>query len=430
MQLAEFSVEGLFGRYNHRIPLPTTADEDPTVSLVVLHGLNGVGKTTVLRMLDGFMRLDFNTFRAVPFKRSELTFSTGQKIMVSKRGSGAPLSVAFGTHKVRLHPQHAGALEEEGQEAVERFREEFFAATARINFELIEATRAGLRSGLSREDVEELIARGLSTRVLRQLQGREDGPQALAEKVKRFIADAQLDYRRFFTSTGPDLFPKIINTLSEGGGSSYEANELIESLTKIHKQDEQNARLGLEHSDWNYDQIMQILRGLEGKPRGNDALIVLGVYTDALVSQAQARQLVADRLLAFERIMGEFLADKGVLTNATEGLEIRAEDGSRLTERQLSSGEYHLLYLMVSALTTRRRGTVLAIDEPELSMHIQWQRKLIRNLIECASRAAPQFILATHSPDIAADYRSALQEMGARAADQGRSNNQRSNVKT
>ena len=44
---------------------------------------------------------------------------------------------------------------------------------------------------------------------------------------------------------------------------------------------------------------------------------------------------------------------------------------------------------MVEALITRRRGTVIAIDEPEMSMHIAWQRKLIPNLLRCASNAAP-----------------------------------------
>jgi predicted ATPase len=82
-----------------------------------------------------------------------------------------------------------------------------------------------------------------------------------------------------------------------------------------------------------------------------------------------------------------------------------------LDEFQLSSGEYQLLYLMVAALTTRRKGTVLAIDEPELSMHISWQRKLVRNITRCASRAAPQIVLATHSPEIATEYSENMVEL-------------------
>jgi predicted ATPase len=47
---------------------------------------------------------------------------------------------------------------------------------------------------------------------------------------------------------------------------------------------------------------------------------------------------------------------------------------------------------------------VIAIDEPEISMHLSWQRKLIPALLKCASSAQPQFIIATHSPDITASH--------------------------
>ena len=70
-----------------------------------------------------------------------------------------------------------------------------------------------------------------------------------------------------------------------------------------------------------------------------------------------------------------------------------------------------LLFLMVAALVTRRRGTVIAIDEPEMSMHIAWQRKLIPALVECASNAEPLFIFATHSPDLAASCPGAMVEL-------------------
>jgi len=54
IQLAEFEVQGLFGRYHHHIKFPVSEPDKPQPSLGILHGPNGVGKTTVLRMLYGF----------------------------------------------------------------------------------------------------------------------------------------------------------------------------------------------------------------------------------------------------------------------------------------------------------------------------------------------------------------------------------------
>jgi predicted ATPase len=115
--------------------------------------------------------------------------------------------------------------------------------------------------------------------------------------------------------------------------------------------------------------------------------------------------------MAFETLMNQFLRGKTVSIHMKKGLQIETSSGSLLEEHQLSSGEYHLLFLMVAALVTKRHGTVIAIDEPEMSMHIGWQRKLVPALVECASGAEPLFIFATHSPDLAASYPEAMTEL-------------------
>jgi predicted ATP-binding protein involved in virulence len=51
-----------------------------------------------------------------------------------------------------------------------------------------------------------------------------------------------------------------------------------------------------------------------------------------------------------------------------------------------------------------------------MSMHLKWQRQLVRALIECASNAQPQFVFATHSPDIAAEYTEFMIPLGGAAA--------------
>jgi len=89
-----------------------------------------------------------------------------------------------------------------------------------------------------------------------------------------------------------------------------------------------------------------------------------------------------------------------VAVSARDGIALSSPDGTRLAEHQLSSGEYHLLFLMVAALATRSRGSVVAIDEPEMSMHLKWQRRLVPALLECAEGGEPLILLATHSPEV------------------------------
>lgn len=182
----------------------------------------------------------------------------------------------------------------------------------------------------------------------------------------------------------------------------------MRTLRKIREEDDEASLLGLEPDRWDYEQLAGFLEERKDSEQIEHALTVLRAYVETLESRAAERQLVVKRLRAFENLMSEFFESKEVHIEPSEGFTIKNDQGEELNERQLSTGEYNLLYLMVSALVTHRRGTVIAIDEPELSMHLRWQRRLVGALMECASNAEPQFLFATHSPDIAAEYQNAM----------------------
>jgi predicted ATPase len=82
----------------------------------------------------------------------------------------------------------------------------------------------------------------------------------------------------------------------------------------------------------------------------------------------------------------------------TTSLEFVTEDAT-IALRSLSSGEKQILRIFLEALKVGESS--LLIDEPELSMHVDWQRELIADMREMNSDA--QLILATHSPEIMAD---------------------------
>ena len=144
MQLAEFEVLGLFGRYDHRIKFPISKAKDPRPSLVILHGGNGVGKTTILRMIDGFMRLDFDVFRENPFRSASLKFTTGkiiQVVPVMKGKKKSSLQVTFDRETVSLHPNQSGPVKQGDEAKVENFREKFLVARESLIFEFIDTSR-------------------------------------------------------------------------------------------------------------------------------------------------------------------------------------------------------------------------------------------------------------------------------------------------
>jgi len=68
----------------------------------------------------------------------------------------------------------------------------------------------------------------------------------------------------------------------------------------------------------------------------------------------------------------------------------------------LSSGEKQLFILLTEALLQKSMTHLFIADEPELSLHIEWQRKILNALLELNPNA--QIIVATHSPEIAGNF--------------------------
>ena len=67
---------------------------------------------------------------------------------------------------------------------------------------------------------------------------------------------------------------------------------------------------------------------------------------------------------------------------------------------QLSSGEKQMIIQVYELLFRAQSGTLVLIDEPELSLHMMWQMNYLKNLMEIAHLRGFQCIVATHSPQI------------------------------
>lgn len=76
-------------------------------------------------------------------------------------------------------------------------------------------------------------------------------------------------------------------------------------------------------------------------------------------------------------------------------------DVEQLTAYQLSSGEKQMLIILLTVLVQDAQPAILLMDEPEVSLHIDWQQRLISLIRELNPQA--QIILTTHSPALIMD---------------------------
>ncbi len=109
-------------------------------------------------------------------------------------------------------------------------------------------------------------------------------------------------------------------------------------------------------------------------------------------------QKIAEPKLRFQNIIDDLFSDTGKKIVRTEN-EIRfAQIGEMLTPYQLSSGEKQMLAILLTVLVEDNRNYVLFMDEPEVSLHVEWQERLIDLILELNPNV--QIILTTHSPAV------------------------------
>lgn len=82
---------------------------------------------------------------------------------------------------------------------------------------------------------------------------------------------------------------------------------------------------------------------------------------------------------------------------------IETESGKKFSPNHLSSGEKQLFIFLGETMLQEQNPCVFVADEPELSMHVEWQSKLISSIRELNPNS--QLIFATHSPDIAGAHK-------------------------
>ena len=110
----------------------------------------------------------------------------------------------------------------------------------------------------------------------------------------------------------------------------------------------------------------------------------------------------------FQDMIDELFADtnKKIDRKSNEIQFIQTMDEAKgitetITPYKLSSGEKQMLAILLTVLVENQEPYALLMDEPEISLHIDWQQKLIDLIRQLNPNA--QIILSTHSPALIMD---------------------------
>ena len=153
------------------------------------------------------------------------------------------------------------------------------------------------------------------------------------------------------------------------------------------------ARLTTE-LDWQLYQLQR--RFLDYQVNQSNRIVSLFTAADPK-AQAKAAEIAAEKN-HFQDLVDDLFQATGKTIDRTSNEIFFNHLGERLSPYLLSSGEKQRLIILLTVLVEDHQPYVLLMDEPEISLHIEWQQRLLELITDLNPNA--QVILTTHSPAV------------------------------
>ncbi|WP_276979595.1 AAA family ATPase [Flavobacterium filum] len=210
---------------------------------------------------------------------------------------------------------------------------------------------------------------------------------------------------------------------------SIESSEIDKKLKKINVEEEKNLLKqvfsNIENLNENnsekieafYQRFDETIKLKNSTSRGNNNTLVIKLMTLRIHNiVTNWNKLLTERDEIYD-LQGKFLSKlnnmwlgKKAEVNDRNELEIKTLKNKPLDPRFLSSGEKQLLIILSESLLAESSSHIYMADEPELSLHVEWQSKLVESLIDLNKNS--QIIFATHSPDIVGSFGTRIIKIG------------------
>ena len=374
--LNSIEIVGLFGHYSYKIPLKSGGRTD----ICFLTGPNGYGKSTILNLIYAFLKADVNRLVTTPFESITFYMKDYKVVVLQERYE-------------QEEDDDEGSVNDDEQHATVRLTITVYAAG---DDRMIESS--------SFEDGE---------------IGSVDMP-LFPPTLSVYLASVKVEYIRddrllpknadkLGVTSKVVMLQEMMAKYDESLTALYNVR-LLEAIRKnkpaeirYDEADEADLTKRAEEKLAAFNRIGLASKLVDADTANDDRYLRMMQMT-AVDSVLSYEDLFYQRLNSlYEIIVGAEFSDKQLKLDTRNGLYFDSGDTIVIPE-DLSSGEQHFIVQVITLLMKAEPGSLILIDEPELSYHPAWQMDYLKNLKRIAEIGHYQFILATHSPQIF-DYR-------------------------
>lgn len=438
-QVTGLQLFGLFGYLDHTMSFPLERN------FTIVYGANGVGKTTVLKLLDSVLSQRLVDLTTIPFSRMLLTLDDGSTLEIDSLSSddeedaGSELLCAFSDRtsggrieqlvRRRSHIRPAmrrWLISETSWRPVERgLWQDLSDGELRSEAELADlfdnrrgAPRALVEDARKEDEDGSRIAEALDVtppfsilteRLGSQQVGSRVGRVRMTETVARYSEEIRTVVSQAFTKDA---------VLSQELDRTFPSRLLADEIRETPSEDAIRSLYDAQVQRRAQLRRIGLLSGMSDieLPSGEIAdwkLRTLALFLDDANKRLdQFDEFVPQFSLFHEMVNNRLVGKELVISDA--GIKVRlAATGRELPPTRLSSGEQHELILTYGLIFHSEPGQLVLIDEPEISLHAAWQRQFLPDLQRIFGLTGARAVIATHSPMIVDRWSDSMVELSA-----------------
>lgn len=377
--MIEINIEKLFGHFDYHFCIEENG-------ITILTGPNGFGKSTIIHCIHAIGDSDLSFFFEIKYDKIEISIQNQRK----------KLTIIAKDDRVLFN----------GREITKRSIQYFRRGVVPV------------RSAGSGENVEFNAERESYKEILSTMKGIFSDAFFISEhRVVKNAVDRVVRYadkrriEREWMESIQEIPRKLEEHMQEAEGNyTQKANELDSTFPErlfaqkdgISKEDfHTNLKLMHERVQKLQNNGFTQLRELRDMEFQSEDARALKVYFDDFSIKYQEFEGILNKLELFQDIVGRRFQFKQMKISNMNGMKVIDEvSGKPIPLSRLSSGEKEILVLFYNLLFENTDGGILLVDEPEMSLHIVWQRMFIDDLKKIAALRNLTVIIATHSPQI------------------------------
>ena len=431
-------------------------------NLTILYGDNGCGKSTLLRLISKALHPDLEPIGFESFSQMFLSFADKTRLQIQLEDDGRWVEeLANKTATEGWFPISEVASPYLDQSFLFYIRRRGIAVVEERLIELRSKKQLSLTlknrliddwknerknaaakkpkkkgDSLNREIVREIILVGINRlQPITETNTNQARPFAsdyisersltgienVAEHIQQSIIQARRRAAQFAEQLDLTIFERILDfskknlvDSSKNPPPDFEVllrnaiPKVSDSITKFHKR---LTACGLI-SARNLPDLTKFNSIFTGDKVSRELIGICSLFLTDLAQKLEYSTKLLLKIELFQKILNSHLAGKDTRISEAQGLEVYLKTNKKQIElKKLSSGEQHLIVLFHSLIFQTTEGGICLIDEPEISLNIDWQDQFIDTLLDVAKLIPLQFIVATHSPQIIAHHRTAMRPM-------------------